>query len=64
MAGRGIAMVEDGLRLGEFGDERLAKREVCCCRGWWRGRAPACAVWPAADAAASLGFRGFLAIPG
>jgi hypothetical protein len=52
-------MVVKGCRLGEFGDERLAKRGVCCFRGWWSGRASAFAVWPAGDGAELLDFRGF-----
>ncbi len=50
--------------LGVFGDERLAKRGVFCCPGWWLGRAPACAVWLAVGAAGSLDFRAFLPILG
>ena len=28
----------ENLGLGDFGDERLAKRGVCCAREWWRAR--------------------------
>ena len=52
-------MVVKGCGLGEFGDERLAKRGVCCFRGWWSGRASAFAVWQAGDGAELLDFRGF-----
>jgi len=50
--------------LGEFGDERLAKRGVYSCRGWWRGRASAFVVWRKGDGAVSLVFPGFLRILG
>jgi hypothetical protein len=55
----GIMMAGKDLMLGEFGDERLAKRGVCCSRGWWRGRAAVFAVWPAVAGAGLLDFGGF-----
>jgi len=57
-------MAAEGLTLGEFGDERLAKRGGFFCRGWWRGRASAFVAWPAAIGAESLGFRDFWRILG
>ena len=52
-------MSANGWTLGEFGDERLAKRGVCCFRGWWRGRAFAFAAWQVGGGVELLGFRGF-----
>lgn len=57
-------MLTNGLTLGAFGDERLAKRGVCFCRGWWRGRASAFVVWREGGGAGSLGSRDFLRILG
>jgi len=57
-------MAAEGLTLGEFGDERLAKRGGFFCLGWWRGRASAFVAWPAAIGAESLGFRDFWRILG
>lgn len=57
-------MAANGWTLGEFGDERLAKRGVCFCRGWLRGRASAFVAWQAAVGAESLGFRDFSRILG
>ena len=47
------------LALGDFGDERLAKRGGFCFLTWSPGRAFAFGVWPAGDAAELLVFRGF-----
>ena len=33
-------MTSENLGLGDFGDERLAKRGVCCARDWWRAHLP------------------------
>ena len=42
-------MTSETLGLGDFGDERLAKRGVCCAREreWWRARASAAGAWRA-----------------
>jgi hypothetical protein len=41
------------LRLGDFGDESLAKRGVCGSAGWWRAKAFAFGAWRADDVAMS-----------
>jgi hypothetical protein len=61
---RRIGMTANDLRLGAFGDERLAKRGACCSREWWHGKASAFAVWPEGDGEGLLGFRAFLRTPG
>jgi|APMed6443717190_1056831.scaffolds.fasta_scaffold251780_2 hypothetical protein len=57
-------MAAEGLTLGEFGDERLAKRGLCFCRGWLRGRASAFVVWRAVVEAESSASRDFSRIRG
>ena len=57
-------MLANSWTLGEFGDERLVKRGVCFCRGWWRGRVSAFVVWREGGGAGSLGSRDFLRILG
>ena len=52
-------MTSEGCVLGYFGDERLAKRGVCCSRGWWRARVPAFGGWRVADAVGFSDFRAF-----
>ncbi len=56
-------MMANGLRLGEFGDERLAKGGLLLSR--MAARHSICQRRLAgSDAAALLGFRGFSPIPG
>ena len=57
-------MSATGWPLGEFGDERLAKRGVCFCRRWWRGRASAFVVWRGGGVEESSDTRDFLRILG
>ena len=52
-------MTSESWGLGDFGDERLAKRGVCCSREWWRARAPAFGAWQAAGAVGLWDFRAF-----
>ncbi len=52
-------MTSESWGLGDFGDERLAKRGVCCLREWWRARAPACGVWRVVGAVVLSDFRDF-----
>ena len=56
-------MTSEGWGLGDFGDERLGKRGVCCSREWWRARAPACGVWRGGRRSGIVGFSRFLANP-
>jgi hypothetical protein len=41
---RDSAMDMTDYQLGQFGDERLAKRGACCSPAWYRERASVCAV--------------------
>jgi hypothetical protein len=52
-------MTSESWGLGDFGDERLAKRGVCCSREWWRARAPAFGVWRVVGAVVLSDFRDF-----
>jgi len=52
-------MTSESWGLGDFGDERLAKRGVYCSREWWRARAPACGVWRVVGAVGLSDFRAF-----
>lgn len=52
-------MTLEGCVLGDFGDERLGKRGVCCSREWWRARASACGGWRVADVVGLSDFRIF-----
>lgn len=52
-------MTSENLGLGDFGDERLAKRGVCCSREWWRARASASGAWREADAVGLSDSRAF-----